>query len=281
VRWQSLVAGIDRAIVAESARWGDYQPNLVRPGQPYRREVEWLGNLGSMAVDFWPKINAAALRRFRDAGLYPALDAPVPAQAGGWYRPGFRLALANPNAGGTIRFTLDGSDPRRPDGTVAAAAQTYAEPLLLSGRRTVRARVQTGSAWSALLDLAFVPHPDEDGDGMEDEWERMWGLDPANPDDAPWDSDGDGRTNHSEYAAGTSPRDAGDVLRADIARAGGEVEIRFTARGGRWYGLQVSDGTDGWRTVAERAASQGEAAHVWRVPLAGTRRFYRVVGAVP
>jgi hypothetical protein len=281
VRWQSLVAGIDRAIVAESARWGDYQPNLVRPGQPYRREVEWLGNLGSMAVDFWPKINAAALRRYRDAGLYPALDAPVPSQAGGWYRPGFRLALANPNAGGTIRFTLDGSDPRRPDGTVAAAAQTYAEPLLLSGRRTVRARVLSGSVWSALLDLDFVPHPDEDDDGMEDAWERLWGLDPANPADASWDSDGDGRTNHSEYAAGTSPQDAADVLRAVIARDGGEVEIRFTARGGRWYGLQVSDGSDGWRTVAERAASQGEAAHVWRVPLAGTRRFYRVVGAVP
>jgi len=47
-------------------------------------------------------------------------------------------------------------------------------------------------------------HPegyDTDQDGMPDEWETMYGLDPANPDDHSGDIDGDGYTNIEEYLA--------------------------------------------------------------------------------
>ncbi|MDN3594830.1 DUF3826 domain-containing protein [Zunongwangia endophytica] len=46
---------------------------------------------------------------------------------------------------------------------------------------------------------------DSDGDGMPDQWEIKYGLDPNNSGDASQDLDGDGYTNIEEYLNGTDP----------------------------------------------------------------------------
>ena len=48
---------------------------------------------------------------------------------------------------------------------------------------------------------------DSDGDGMPDEWERKYGLNPQDPADAGLDSDEDGFTNLQEFLDGTDPLD--------------------------------------------------------------------------
>jgi formylglycine-generating enzyme required for sulfatase activity len=47
---------------------------------------------------------------------------------------------------------------------------------------------------------------DSDSDGMPDEWEKQFGLDPNNPADAAQDPDADGYTNLEEYLNGTDPK---------------------------------------------------------------------------
>ncbi len=50
---------------------------------------------------------------------------------------------------------------------------------------------------------------DSDSDGMPDEWEKKFALDPFSADDAALDPDNDGFTNLEEFQAGTDPKDAG------------------------------------------------------------------------
>ena len=61
-------------------------------------------------------------------------------------------------------------------------------------------------------DFVGVPHlaqggacADSDGDGMPDEFESRYGLDPDDGSDASRDPDGDGFTNIEEYVNGTEP----------------------------------------------------------------------------
>ncbi|HYH56907.1 MAG TPA: polysaccharide lyase [Anseongella sp.] len=50
------------------------------------------------------------------------------------------------------------------------------------------------------------PRKDSDKDGMPDEWEERYGLDPRDPSDAGGDMNGDGYTNIEKYINGIDPR---------------------------------------------------------------------------
>ncbi|HYK01225.1 MAG TPA: Ig-like domain-containing protein [Thermoanaerobaculia bacterium] len=68
-----------------------------------------------------------------------------------------------------------------------------------------------------LLRISIATGPlDSDRDGLPDDWERTYGLNPNNPGDATLDGDGDGLDNRAEFAAGTDPTRAdtdGDGVR--------------------------------------------------------------------
>ena len=51
---------------------------------------------------------------------------------------------------------------------------------------------------------------DSDGDGLPNDWEKKYGLNPNDPTDADKDADGDGFTNREEFEAKTDPRDPKD-----------------------------------------------------------------------
>ena len=150
-RWLYLSNVIDRAVVAESARWGDFQ----RQAQPFRREVEWLKtNIWECSV-YFPSNHFVALKRFRDANLFPTNVAPVFRQHGGLVTSGWLLSITDPNNTGTIYFTTDGSDPRLRGGNVSPTAQVYSTPHAITTRTMVKARVRTGTVWSALTEAQF------------------------------------------------------------------------------------------------------------------------------
>ena len=121
-RYTDLAAGVERAIVAESARWGDMQhdPPLTLEDW-YDRDSNY--NDGRAGRDwilnyYLPQRTDIVLKQFRNAGLYPNIDAPE-FQINGSYQHGGQITknsvFSMTTNGETAWFTLDGSDPRLPE----------------------------------------------------------------------------------------------------------------------------------------------------------------------
>jgi hypothetical protein len=152
-RWMGNASRIDRAVVGESARWGDY-----RRSTPYTRNAEWLAEQRRLVNTFFPVRSNVVLGQFKADGLYPSVPAPVFGQNGGPVSPGFRLEMTA--AQGAIYCTTDGSDPRLEGGGVSPTAigpfEGAGEVLLQARVVTVKARALVGSAWSAMKEATFV-----------------------------------------------------------------------------------------------------------------------------
>jgi hypothetical protein len=124
---------IERAFLAESARWNYLSPS------------EWASRRDQVLKNWLTTRTGQVLSDFRGAGFYPALDAPILNQQGGLVPSGFEAQFTAP-ARGTIFYTLDGSDPRLPGGEVAPRAKSY------SSGRTGEIAVPQGSVWRWFTD---------------------------------------------------------------------------------------------------------------------------------
>jgi hypothetical protein len=139
---------LDRAVVGESARWGD-----AKRATPFTR-VDWQNAVNNVLNNFLPQRSSVVLNQLRTGGLYPAVVAPVFNQHGGNVTSGFNLTMTAP--AGAIYYTLDGSDPRLRGGAVSPAARAYSGPIALLETAEVKARVLSGSTWSALNAAKFT-----------------------------------------------------------------------------------------------------------------------------
>ncbi|HUT11618.1 MAG TPA: CotH kinase family protein, partial [Thermoguttaceae bacterium] len=118
-RLDRLVATIDRAIVGESARWGDGYNDSATP----RTRDDWLSRLDWLRNTFFQQRANSLLPQYRSAGLYPATVAPTFSRHGGSIDAGYKLTMSAP--AGMVYFTTDGSDPRLPGGNVSPTAQVF------------------------------------------------------------------------------------------------------------------------------------------------------------
>ncbi len=138
---------IDRAVVAESARWGDAKT------EPPLGRSQWLSEVNRVVTSFIPQRTGIVLNQLKAQSLYPSVTAPSFNQFGGNVASGFQLAITAP--AGTIYYTRDGSDPRLRGGAVASTALTYGSPIALTQSTRVKARALNGGIWSALIDATF------------------------------------------------------------------------------------------------------------------------------
>ncbi len=148
-RWQSVEAMLDRAVVGESARWGD---TLREP--PYTRNVEFQNEVNRKNNTQFPQRTSNLLTQLRNIGLYPTVTAPGFNQHGGRAPANFSLTITAP--AGQIYYTLNGADPRRyGTGEIAPDAMLYTAPVVLNNSLVIKARVFNGGIWSALNEAEF------------------------------------------------------------------------------------------------------------------------------
>ncbi|MBN1669431.1 MAG: CotH kinase family protein, partial [Kiritimatiellae bacterium] len=158
-RWADLAAYVERAVVGESARWGDYLKDYGGGTTVFTRHAHWYA-----ARDFVTQRMTGNVGRFiqvlrnNNPPLYPSLDPPTYSQYGGTVAAGFKLTVSRPGSTGTIYYRTDGEDPRVTGGAVAAgsSASTSAVVLTLNSTATVKARMKNSATWSALAQAKFT-----------------------------------------------------------------------------------------------------------------------------
>ena len=75
-RFRQLSDALDLAIVAESARWGDYRRDAHRykegPYELYTRDSHWRPEVKRLLNDYFPKRSSVFIDQLKTAQLYPA-----------------------------------------------------------------------------------------------------------------------------------------------------------------------------------------------------------------
>ena len=140
---------IHRAVVGESARWGD-----SKRGAPRTRDVEWLSEANRILNNYMPQRTGIVLNQLRARSLFPNLAAPEFSQFGGNVDKGYQLSVTA--AEGTIYYTINGTDPRLAGGAKSPSATAYTEPIALVESVSVKARTLSGTTWSALTEADFI-----------------------------------------------------------------------------------------------------------------------------
>ncbi len=97
-RYQELATLIDRAIVGESARWGDSSR-----ASPYTRDNEWVAERDRLMNQYFPQRTDVVLNQLRAVGLYPNVGVPEFNQHGGNVLWGFGLTMTA-EAGGNVNY---------------------------------------------------------------------------------------------------------------------------------------------------------------------------------
>lgn len=200
---------IDLAMIAESARWGD----TVR-SQPYTH-ADWETAVGRLE-DFLVNRGDMLLAQFREVDLFPTSEPlELSVMESSVEGDPVVVSIENPNSGGEIYFTFDGSDPREVGGAINPYAILYTNPVAVPELAThARARFWNDGEWGVLID---VPIPGssapEDNEKRLDFWRNLHFneadlLDPEK-DNTVWgnlaDPDRDKLSNRVEYYMGLDP----------------------------------------------------------------------------
>ncbi len=159
---------IDKAIIAESARWGD-GGNWVTI--PYTRNDDWVPEVQKIKEDFFPYRTGIVIGQLEEAGLYAPLEPPV-AYANSQMLQTNRyelsdvtsLRLENKNSEGALCYTLNGTDPRLTGGELSTdALVTYDQKTVIRFRSSavIKARIFLNGTWSALMHLDVISQEED------------------------------------------------------------------------------------------------------------------------
>ncbi|MCP4261373.1 MAG: hypothetical protein GY774_28310, partial [Planctomycetes bacterium] len=151
-RWLKRADELELAVIAESARWGDYRKDMHSyssgPYRLYTKNDFWIIEKNRLINDYFPRRTDIAVNQFRSRGLYPPIDAPEfridgSYQHGGQIAPGDVLSIIS--SAGTIYYSLNGTDPR-----LLGSRQPANTTTLIAENATKRVLVPTnniGSNW--------------------------------------------------------------------------------------------------------------------------------------
>ncbi|MGF7141021.1 CotH kinase family protein [Roseimarinus sediminis] len=157
--FRSRVQEIDRAIVAESARWGDAQST-----SSLTMNDHWLPEINKMYSDFFPKRSSIVILQLKNEKLWINGECPLILVDGAeisqslvTFDEPVEVDISNNGSGGTIYYTLNNTDPRQPGGALSAGAKAGGTQVQLSFSDTevLWTRIKYSDGWGPSLKTVF------------------------------------------------------------------------------------------------------------------------------
>lgn len=130
-RFRSRMDEIDLAIIGESARWG----------RGKTRDNTWLPTCNSVLSGYLAQRREIVISQFRNRRWFPEIDAPLYSVMNREVAVGETVRLAG---FGNFYYTLDGTDPRLPDGSISPSALRVGSSETPTGPRTL---IRRGADW--------------------------------------------------------------------------------------------------------------------------------------
>jgi hypothetical protein len=147
---------IEKAIVLESARWGDYRKEDTEV--TYTRNEHWIPEVNKVLEEYIPQRRDTVIKQLRDNRnkLFPKNMPPI-VEESEKNNGKKNIQLTNPNNdSGYIYFTLDGTDPRSVGGGVKGTK--YDGEITIGTSTILKARFYSAGdqTWSALADEIYL-----------------------------------------------------------------------------------------------------------------------------
>jgi hypothetical protein len=151
---------IDMAIIAESARWGDSNGSTLRT-----KDDDWIPAVNNTISQFVYFRTDTVIMQLKNANLWALLNAPEFKNAGVLINSqdvvlnqAMDVNISNPNATGTLYYTIDGTDPRNFDGSLNSKAIVVSNntKITIPYSLILKSRVLNGSIWSPVHEVLFT-----------------------------------------------------------------------------------------------------------------------------
>lgn len=153
-RYGQMSGRFDTAMIAESARWGDFRrDHALTSCALYTLNDHWLPRRNYLINMYFPQRTTTVYNQLKTAGFFPSLAAPAYNTKGGEITNPVSVTISAP--AGTIYYTIDGTDPRVTGGALNNTAMTYSKALTIIGKGTLKARAKNGTVWSAVNEVSF------------------------------------------------------------------------------------------------------------------------------
>ena len=194
--------------IAESARWGNQ----------FREYQSWLDYQNNLINNHFLGLTNTMISKFRSAGMYPDIMAPVFSQHGGSVLPDTKLTMATDSD--TIYYTTDGTDPRLPGGDVNPGAKIA---TFGGGGPVPVTYISSGNPWKYL----------DNGTDQGDAWRE------ANFDDLAWPSgaselgygsDGEGAGTRLSFGPSSSSKYPTTYFRTNVVIPDPSIFFNFLLR---------------------------------------------------
>ena len=161
-RYAELAEMVEDALVPESARWGDQTViNWTPPFQNLNPVVftvdeRWRPDVELNLENFFPSRSSTFERSLiRDDHYRPAPEIQPPVNPDDTEVT--VTMQSSQNFGGNVYYTLNGNDPKLPNGEMSPQAVMFESPINLSEETTVRARtVNEDGEWSSIATVTYL-----------------------------------------------------------------------------------------------------------------------------